>query len=601
LTAAERWACVVIFVCFAWPALLAFARETVVALAMLGAALGIARGTGLFLAAYAVVAYPLLRSVRRSLQVPLGITVAAVLPVCLGAMLSGIYPPTLRPTPGWLLRVAASAAALYATARWLRGRHLRYVVAAFVILTTAISWRHYYRGDWIGDLYMFRQALWTTLHGCGFFWVSDEGGSHFGVHNSPILFLFLPLYAIWDSGALLLLLQSIAVALSAYPMYALARDRLAEPAAMVLTLGFLLLTSVIGPTLSWFKELPFALPLFLAALVAFERGRLKSFAAWGAALLMVRETLAATLAVFALYAACRRRLWPWIALPLAMGLGWGALSSLVITPQFFVPGKSNRHFLALYHGLGSSMPEVLATYVRHPDLAADRLHSLDNRGYVEKITRPFGRFIPLGSVAIVFAAPDLMTVGLSRYRGSLIYELPASYHLITVSAFTVAFLFTLAGLTRRFRLGPAPLHLALGLFFITSVTDSLPVVWRPPKSNILPRAEVRARQEIADLVPQDASVSATYSMVTQLAHRREIYLLLPFVSEIEQVRQVSPDYVATAGGVGNPTPMDALRAEGYELVASRPPFALYRKSGAPSPESGRPHDIPPARDTHPRE
>jgi hypothetical protein len=579
LSAADRWVCALVLVCFLWPGIVIFVEQTVIAVSTIGQSLGIAKGIGLFLGAYALIAYPLLRSAAARHRLIYVITIAIVLPVCLRFILAGVFLPGLRPSAGWLLRAGASALALLVTARWLRRRHLRYLVAGFVVITTAISWGFYYHGDWIVDLFMFRQALWTTLHGQGFFWVSDEGGSHFGTHNSPLLFLFLPLYAVWSSGALLLALQSIAVALSAYPMYGLARERLDEAAAMVVTVGFLLLTPVIGPTLTMFKELPFALPLFLAALLAFERGRLKGFAGWSGALLMVRETFAITVALFAVYALARRRGWRWVAAPAAMGLAWGALSFGVIVPHFFVPGQSNRPFLALYGGLGSNMQELVINVIKHPDAAWQRLYTRENLDYLEKLTRPFGRALPLGSVVTLFAAPDALMVGLSHKLGWPTHDVAANYHVIIAGALTIAFVYVLLGLKRRLRLSHAPAYLALGLFFVTALSDSLAVLWHPPHATLWPASTVRARREMVNLIPASASVNATYSMLMQLAQRREIHPVIPLVKEAQQ--WVATDYVVTADEARNRVIEERLRSGGYRLAAASGPFSLYQRPGAP--------------------
>ena len=579
LAPADRWVIALVLVCFLWPAIETFARETAIAVGTMVEALGIAGYIGLFAGAYAIIGYALLRSAPARRRVAYAIVLAIVLPVFIRFLLSGVFVPGLRPSPAWLLRAVVAAVGLYITARWLRRRHLTFIIAGFVVLGTAISCYHYYRGDWIVDLFMFRQALWTTLHGQGFFWVSDEGGSHFGTHNSPFLVLFLPLYAIWPSGALLLFFQSLAVALSAYPIYGLARHHLDEAPSTVITVGFLMLMPVIGPTLSMFKELPFALPLFLAALLAFERGKLKAFATWAAALLMIRETLAITVVLFAFYALVRRRAWRWVAVPLAMGLAWGAFSFMLVMPHFFVPGESNRPFLALYGGLGDNMQELVVNVIKHPHMAAERLDTKENVDYLEQLTRPFGRVLPLGSIVSIFAAPDALTVGLSHKLGWPTHDVAANYHVIIAASLTAAMLYVMLGLRRRLRLTLAPAYLALGLFFITAVTDSLAVIWSPRHSTIWPASKLRARQEIVALIPPQASVSSSYSMLTQLAHRREVYPVIPFVEEAQ--RWIPTDYVAMAEEAQNPVLMERLRSESYRLVAERGPFVLYQKPGAP--------------------
>jgi hypothetical protein len=262
-----------------------------------------------------------------------------------------------------------------------------------------------------------------------------------------------------------------------------------------------------------------------------------------------------------------------------MGLAWGAFSFMLVMPHFFVPGESNRPFLALYGGLGDNMQELVVNVVKHPRMAIDRLDTKENADYLEQLTRPFGRVLPLGSIVSLFAAPDALMVGLSHKLGWPTHDVAANYHVIIAAALTAALLYVMLGLRRRLRLTSAPLYLALGLFFVTAVTDSLAVIWHPPRSEIWSESKLRARREIVDLIPAQASVASSYSMLAQLAHRREIYPVIPFVKEAQRV--VSTDYVAMADEAQNPVLMERLRSEGYKLVAQRGPFVLYQKPGAP--------------------
>ncbi|MFO0649648.1 MAG: DUF2079 domain-containing protein [Polyangiales bacterium] len=89
------------------------------------------------------------------------------------------------------------------------------------------------------DLGIFKEALWHTLHG-RVMYSPTVGYSFFGEHFTPIMFLLAPLYALWPTSACLLTVQSVAVSLSAWPLYRLARElglsralATALPAAMI--------------------------------------------------------------------------------------------------------------------------------------------------------------------------------------------------------------------------------------------------------------------------------------------------------------------------------------------------------------------------------
>ncbi len=89
------------------------------------------------------------------------------------------------------------------------------------------------------DLGIFKEALWNTLHGRMMF-SSTVGYSFLGEHFAPVLFLLVPLYALWPTSACLLTVQTLAVSVSAWPLYLLARE---------LRLGRRLSTALLGAML----------------------------------------------------------------------------------------------------------------------------------------------------------------------------------------------------------------------------------------------------------------------------------------------------------------------------------------------------------------
>lgn len=72
------------------------------------------------------------------------------------------------------------------------------------------------------DLGIFKEALYHTLHGRPLY-SPTVGYSFLGEHFSPVLFLLVPLYALWPTSACLLIVQTLAISLSAWPVYRLAQ------------------------------------------------------------------------------------------------------------------------------------------------------------------------------------------------------------------------------------------------------------------------------------------------------------------------------------------------------------------------------------------
>jgi len=87
-------------------------------------------------------------------------------------------------------------------------RYTEYIVVLLIVAYTVIfsyfsilKHEAFLSTGW--DLGVYEQALWTTLnHGKLFYYTPDlafnPGGILFGLHFSPILFLILPIYAIYS-------------------------------------------------------------------------------------------------------------------------------------------------------------------------------------------------------------------------------------------------------------------------------------------------------------------------------------------------------------------------------------------------------------------
>lgn len=87
----------------------------------------------------------------------------------------------------------------------------------------------FYSAAW--DLGNFNQAFYNTISGGKMFYYTADtffspSGSLFAIHISPILFIFLPIYATSPSPVTLLVIKSFGIGLAAIPLYFLAKELL---------------------------------------------------------------------------------------------------------------------------------------------------------------------------------------------------------------------------------------------------------------------------------------------------------------------------------------------------------------------------------------
>ena len=109
----------------------------------------------------------------------------------------------------------------------------------------------------------------------------EQVHNHLGLHFSPGLFLLVPGYALFPSPYYLLIVQTIALALGAWPLFLLAKKYLVGSPSTSLRARWPLIIAgayLLYPSLHWanmydFHEITFFVPLMLAALYFLEEKR----------------------------------------------------------------------------------------------------------------------------------------------------------------------------------------------------------------------------------------------------------------------------------------------------------------------------------------
>ena len=177
------------------------------------------------------------------------------------------------------------------------------------------------------DLGQIDLAIWNTAHGRFVQEIKDDQVStRLTDHVEPIFLLVAPVFWLWDDVRALLILQAVALALGAWPIYLLARRKIwdlgfgisdspnAESAlrnrqsaitawgAVIFALAYLLTPALQASAVAEFHALALA-PVFIAwALWAVESRRWGQFAVAAVLLMCVQEGMALLAAVLGVYA-----------------------------------------------------------------------------------------------------------------------------------------------------------------------------------------------------------------------------------------------------------------------------------------------------------
>ena len=197
------------------------------------------------------------------------------------------------------------------------------------------------RGVWSAsvDLGIFKEALWNTLHGRPMY-SPTVGYSFLGEHFSPVLFLLVPLYALSPTSECLLVVQTLAVSVAAWPVYLVARDRGLRRLTATLLAGAMLVSPPLHTALLYdFHMDLLAVPALAWLVLALSRRRFGQAFVAVALLVSVKEDMfipaVGALLACALPGDARDRRWS--AALGALAVGWCLLAMAVLLKRFGPP------------------------------------------------------------------------------------------------------------------------------------------------------------------------------------------------------------------------------------------------------------------------
>jgi uncharacterized membrane protein len=432
------------------------------------------------------------------------------------------------------------------------------------------------------DLGNMVQAVWSTAHGDPLRMTDLHGDqiSRLAAHVDPILVLFAPLWWIWPSPHLLLVVQAVAVSLGAIPVYLLARKHLGTVRAGVgFALAYLLYPATGWLTLNEFHPVALATPLLLAAFWFLDEDRLLLFALFAIAAAACKEEIALVLAGYGIWYALARRRWvAGLAIAVAGGL-WSAIAIGVVIPHYNAGAESD--FYGRYSEIGGSAGGIVKTAFTHPLRLAEAAFSGRDLHYLLQLVTPLAGLCLLSPIVLVAALPELAINLLSstttqtsihfHYTAGLIPTLLIAAVLgakrLSRWTFAVATIVVITALIGNYRLGPIPgwRHLPGGQQFQSTAQ------------------RVTVHDKIANqalkLIPDDAVVSATNTLGAHLSARRR-FLSFPFVEDATWIAadETQPGYADRYAPIPTATLLAGLRRNpDWQLIFERDGILVFKR------------------------
>jgi uncharacterized membrane protein len=334
------------------------------------------------------------------------------------------------------------------------------------VVFTLAAWYKYTTYQMGFDLGVHQQVLWNTAHGrVAATSAFADTESYFGIDIIPTELLLAPLYALVPSIYTMLLVQTLALALGAVPVFLIVRDRfhqlqisdfrfqinpqqaaqstiynlqsaIPEWAGLVFAAAYLLYLPVEYMNLYEFQIRAFATTFLLLALRELERRRFGPFLLWTLLALGCRSDVGFVVAGMGVYAILVFR-FPILdfrapqskitylksqmlfgVVPIVLGLGWLALCMGVL-----IPLSRTSAFLytqIIYGQFGGSLGEIARTLLTRPGYVA--AYVFGGAAGAARLRYLLEMFLPFGFLLLL--QPRMLLITLPIFALNLLSNTP---------------------------------------------------------------------------------------------------------------------------------------------------------------------------------
>jgi len=397
------------------------------------------------------------------------------------------------------------------------------VLALAAVFYTGVNFYrldHFYGLDF--DLAIFGQGLWLLSHGHTPL-VTVRGLHLFGEHATYVHLFMVPLYGLLGPVAgvrVLVLIQSLALALAGGLLYRMANRMLGPRVAFLLLSAYLVFPPLQFTWLEYYEPVALAVPCLVGAYWAIDEGRDRAALVWSAFALVSMENLALTVAALGFLAIRRGR--PRVGGALIVGSAlYVSLVMIVVFPWLHRGGYVYGD--RFYGDFARSLPGALA-YLARPDQLWSRLGTFANARYLLDLLVPVG-FLPLAAPATLALASQLPLNMVSSWP----YAHEIRYHYVA-PVIPFVFLATIRGLA-RFGPGSHGRRWSLAALLLGVVAGEIreappwlrpgSAVWRSMDED---EAERRAIGGLLARIPPQAVLSVQSRFLPHLVDRPSLYM-----------------------------------------------------------------------------
>ena len=395
------------------------------------------------------------------------------------------------------------------------------MVLAYTVVFGALTWRQQSNFGTFGfDMGIFDQGIWLLSRFHDPF-VTVRGLNFFGNHVNPNVLLLVPFYWLGAGPHFLFLVETVALALGAVPVWLLARDTLEDSwLALALAAAYLLFPAL--EWINWWHFHPEALavaPLLFAVWLA-RHARWRWYAVCVVLVLFCKEDAPLTIVALGVIVGIRYNRRAGILTVTA------ALSWLIVAIKLIIPlttGYAEPFYIGRAAPLGRSPGEIVANAILHPSRLARLARMKDRVNYFRQLLVPVA-LVPLLSISgLALAAPQALVNLVSSQNDA--HSIKFHYSSLVIPGLFLGLIEGCAVLGRT----AAARRFVVGLVVAVSLASN--VAWSPSPisvkyhSGIWATRDVQraAKERAIHMVPGSARVSASYTLVPHLTHRVGVY------------------------------------------------------------------------------
>lgn len=387
------------------------------------------------------------------------------------------------------------------------------------------------------DLAIFNQVFWNTIHGQPFWLTITFPHSYLGDHASLLMILQMPIYALFPHPYTLLILQTVALAGAAIPLFFIAKilwrqssapEHYANHTALGIAILWLLNPLVHNVNLIEYHELSF-FPLFVfLAVFGYLAGNKPAFLIGYLLAAAVREDTGIMLIGFIAIMMIdilrnkerrRERLW-FLAAAITASTVWTMIAYSVI--NYFSPDGTR--YTSYFSWLGNTIPAILQTIFLRPLFVLKNLFSLRNIMVAAVPLLPLF-FLPLARPKyLLLAAVPLGALFLTNPNQSTISYIYLHYSAAVIPGVFVSFAAAAiwySARNSRDKIILATIIIAVSTLYIGFSLGPLVPNNRATLSEIISRRRASAR-ELAFVPPDDAVLTETW-LLPALSSRTTLY------------------------------------------------------------------------------